>query len=437
MTGMREYIRQGIRAYDIHAASKLVMQCVNSLRRFATAGLLVLFWILAVAILVFIALEIPFLRQRVSLKLPYYFVTEVYDMDPELVFTYRFTGQPHTVRTLFRGDLFSPWYGVHVEPVPAIVNYGANGFRANSSSPPWDVAVIGDSFVEIGKTDDSTFSEQLADITGMSTYNLGMAWYGPNQYVELLRRFAAPLEPRFVLVMFYGGNDIGDILQYERWRAKGRYWAVDRRYWEAPLPRRFAIALGQAGTWFIRHSVQLPRIMWSRLTGREGPYRSHLAQVRLGKELVPMVVAPWSRDSSALKLYETREWRALHGLMEEARSISARFGARPIFVYVPTKAEAYADLISPESGRRVRELLPQQRRLNSVRAEAMATLAHDVGVCFVDLLPHFQRLAARGELLYHPFDTHWNRNGRTEAASLVAGALGWRPDPDGSESVKC
>jgi hypothetical protein len=45
----------------------------------------------------------------------------------------------------------------------------------------------------------------------------------------------------------------------------------------------------------------------------------------------------------------------------------------------------------------------------------------------VSLLPAFRHKAAQGELLYHPFDTHWNSAGRLAAAEVVGPFLATLP----------
>jgi hypothetical protein len=43
----------------------------------------------------------------------------------------------------------------------------------------------------------------------------------------------------------------------------------------------------------------------------------------------------------------------------------------------------------------------------------------------VNLLPYFKRLTEEGHLVYHPFDTHWNKQGIHAAAKFMAMSLNW------------
>jgi hypothetical protein len=55
--------------------------------------------------------------------------------------------------------------------------------------------------------------------------------------------------------------------------------------------------------------------------------------------------------------------------------------------------------------------------------EAFRILAKEAGMRAIDLTPELRRRAARGEALYHPFDSHWNSAGRRAAAETIALAL--------------
>ena len=41
-------------------------------------------------------------------------------------------------------------------------------------------------------------------------------------------------------------------------------------------------------------------------------------------------------------------------------------------------------------------------------AEALEAVAREQGIQMVNLLPPFKKLARQGQVLYYPFDTHWN-----------------------------
>jgi hypothetical protein len=114
----------------------------------------------------------PDLLNLVNLqKIRYYAQRAEYLSDSTLVFVPR-RGEKVINTTDFRGDGYSPAYGVEVPPIRYHASYTREGFRTNSSPPPFDILVIGDSYIEVGESDDSTFSEFLKQASGLSTLNL-------------------------------------------------------------------------------------------------------------------------------------------------------------------------------------------------------------------------------------------------------------------------
>src|ERR1051325_3081934 len=197
-------------------------------RRFMRSG----FWYTAVLvygslfawILFFIVVE---LFPDVLVVLPlngirYFAIKGSYVSDPDLVFVYRKPNR--AVRRLAAGDLTDKGYGIPVEPVTYVATY-QRGFRKNSSAPPYAVAVAGDSYIEMGESDETTLPELLKQETGLPVLNLGRAWYGPYQYLALLKREIRGGSFRYVVFCFFAGNDLDDMRQYERWNQKrGDYY---------------------------------------------------------------------------------------------------------------------------------------------------------------------------------------------------------------------
>ena len=152
-----------------------------SLKRFllrATAAVLFASYLLfSSTLLLFITLELtPSLTRHTILKqIPYFAQKRHYRADPILVFVPREVGHPSRWDTEFIGDQYSSAYGIPQTAIPYHAAYTPDGFRVNSSLPPYEIVLIGDSYVEIGETDQLTLTEQLTRISGLSTFNLGMA----------------------------------------------------------------------------------------------------------------------------------------------------------------------------------------------------------------------------------------------------------------------
>ncbi len=192
--------------------------------RFLRHTLFISFSLIASSLLLFALLEVfPSLLNSTALEEIRYFAIRMnYVPDPSLIFVYRNTGA--TFDQWYRGDQYSPAYGVEVPPRRFVASYDDQGFRHNSSKPPFDVAVIGDSYIEVGETDQDTFSERLKSVSGRSTLNLGRGWYGPFQYLTVLKRYAIANHPKYALFCYFDGNEIEDIQQYRRWLSDGNYY---------------------------------------------------------------------------------------------------------------------------------------------------------------------------------------------------------------------
>ena len=382
------------------------------LRRIFSLGLFALYGLFSGWILLFLLIEIfPGILTVIPLKeIKYYALKKEYVSDPALVFTYRQTN--YAYRKSFIGDLYSTGYGLPAQPLDYLATYTEQGFRKNSSQAPYSIAVIGDSYIEFGESDAKTFTELLKAESGLSVLNIGRGWYGPYQYLELLRRYALTVKPKYVLFAFFSGNDLNDITEYEAWRAGGRYYFyrdLDNRN----IVSRFTLAT----TDVVRYLKQrIKRVLGYETTGRFD--RSFLGLIRIGSKKVPMVLPRWETEVT------TQQLTGIKSILSEFNSICHEHGIVPVLIYIPTATQVYGPLYSSDSNShfiaRVRSA-PDNPSL-----QAIAGLAAELDMDFINLLPVFQEKADEGNLLYYPFDTHWNLEGRRTAAALVASYLSRR-----------
>jgi hypothetical protein len=383
------------------------------LRRIFCAGLFTVYSIVLAWTFIFSLIELfPAILTVIPLnEIKYYALKKTYVSDPELVFVYRETGYVHT--TSFVGDLYSADYGIPARAVDYVATYTEHGFRKNSSRAPYDIAVIGDSYVEFGESDENTFTEFLKRETGLSVLNIGRGWYGPYQYLELLRRYVLEARPKYVLLAFFAGNDFNDITQYEAWKAGGRYYFY-RDLDSKNIVSRFALATKDVGRYL---TAKIKRALGDKDTKRLD--RSSYGIIKIGNENVPMVFPRWETEVS------TEQLTAIKSLLSEFKSLCYKHQIIPVLIYIPTATQVYARLYSTESNShfiaRLRSVPPDNPSLRTI-----ASLATELGIDFINLLPVFQNKAADGSLIYYPFDTHWNVEGRRTAASFIASYLDLR-----------
>jgi hypothetical protein len=384
--------------------------------RFGRSLLVAAYVFLVASLLLFSLFEcFPSLLALVNLQaIAYYALKRELIADPALVFVPRKVD--YVLQTTWIGDLYAPEYGVDVVPIPYVATTNAEGFCPNSAGPPYEIVLVGDSFLVTGEDDASTLSERLRVVSGRATFNLSRAWYGPYQYLELLKRYGLALQPKVVLLGFFAGNDIEDIREYHRWRREQRYYFY-ADHAQRPFFVRYAVALADTG-------ASLRRTIAKRLARQTRPValgeiHPDLGVIQVGGQAVPMVFGYWNPDGSAEQLLATTEWQALHALLTEFHDLCRASGILPVLLYIPTKSQVYGEYATARSGRRFVQAAARQHLIRTNMVAALTTLAQQVELPLINLLPVFEQHAAAGRLLYYPFDTHWNGEGIQAAADYI------------------
>jgi hypothetical protein len=294
------------------------------------------------------------------------------------------------------------------------------------------VLVIGDSFVEFGEEDSLTLSEQLKEISGLTTFNLGRGWYGPFQYLELLKQYGSTIRPQYAVLCFFDGNDAEDTKQFLRWQKGKSYYSFVLstksyvgRYFTA-FRDTYKYLFDRVTHWVGSVISYSPSIVHkNKGEGGEAAFGIHsdLGRINIGGEPVPMRFIYWNRMVPPEELLKTEEWMAIRQVLKDYEHLAAQLGILPIVVFVPTKLEVYGSQYVKESGERFLEKIESQLQFEDASHDALSKLMNDTKLRFVDLLPEFRKVAKEGDLLYYPFDTHWNAKGRQVAAKLIAEAL--------------
>jgi len=384
----------------------------TGLRRLSLQALLALAAAAIASLVLFSIFELfPGLIQPLRLEgIRYLGMRSRYVSDPELVFVPRRTDFVFRGRT--KGDLYAPGLDVDIPWREVEASYNDLGFRTNSAEPPYRVMLIGDSYVEIGNTDQDTLSERLRAASGLSTFNLGRGWYGPYQYVELFRRFAPEVRPTHAVFCFFAGNDIEDLLEYDGWRRGEGYYDFDLG--EADFLGRYRSALGDAGRFLGTKAHRLRRRLMPSDRDEGRPAHPRLAEVQLGDETVPIRIRYEDGHATADRLNASEEWRRLRSLLDEFQDLALEQRIRPLVLYIPTKLQVYEPFLLDATGAAKDPVAPN---------EALSGIEAELDLELIDLLPVFRSAAAAGELLYHPYDTHWNGTGRQRAAEHMAARL--------------
>jgi len=304
-----------------------------------------------------------------------------------------------------------------VEPIPIRAVYDEYGFR-NGPMPEsgWDVVVLGDSNVEFGHDEHDTFTARLAVLSGLTIRNLGTGSYSPFQYLSVLKRYGLTPRPRYVVFCFSETTDIADIPKFLQWKADhsgyGNFDLTGKNFL-----RRYIMAL---------RDVLYPPLVWIVDGFSEDPPAGDLVTIKL-KDSSMKAVFSYKNETRALnELLQLNEWIILKELLTQFKAIALENNIVPIVVFIPTKAHIYAEYVTSDSAVNWMAIREQQIAAKDNTESAVQALCRVVGLEFITLSTAFNRAAAHGELLYYPFDTHWNSEGRQVAASVLAQRLNSR-----------
>ncbi len=279
-------------------------------------------------------------------------------------------------------------------------SYDQDGMRNPEDLTDWEVAVVGDSFTELGYLPyEDLFTTLLGRQIGLRVKNLGVSACGPLTYAYYLRTYGKSASARHAVMVFYEGNDIQNLLDehqaLEAFKATGR-----REYREVHPHRSVLYAVYNAlGTLFHGNESKADALL--RWDGR----------------MVPVTIRHGTRGRGS---FSPAEIATVEVALSDWAAAARSLGMKPWLVYVPCKHRIYYDIIEHTSAtsRRVRSWQPT----DTPSWIEEVCKRHDIG--FIDLIAPFTEAARRGVLLYNAvWDTHLNRAGSRACAEAIAERL--------------
>jgi hypothetical protein len=299
-----------------------------------------------------------------------------------------------------------------------------NGFRNGSLQATYDVVVTGDSFMAFGQSEHDTFPKRLQKYLGSTVLNLGIGGYGPFQYLEVLKQYGVPKQPRYALFAFYSGNDLNDIVAYVKWKEGLRQPMYNSG--ELSVLEGYKVVLAdvvaKAGR-SIAHGID-----WLlERTGATSGYSYTEGGVAVldlgGNRHFAMSFVDYLDTSPPETISRSEEWAHLRTILSEFKAVCRRNGIKPVVLYIPSATEVYAKYSTNESGTGWRHLRLKQIAAAGNLQTAFARLAGELKLDLIDITPVFQEAAERGQVVYYSSDSHWNADGRELAARFVAEQL--------------
>jgi hypothetical protein len=300
----------------------------------------------------------------------------------------------------------------------------------------YDVVIAGDSFVI--RTAPRSWIELLQEETGLEVLTLGApSWSTPNE-VEAIKMYGLDKQPRWVLVMFFEGNDLFNVAQYLERQPTGLSWK-EYDIQSVPLSRRL-LAPHLLAYWLERLRPAIEEVE------PRNRYPVH-ASTEAGD--IPLVfkdihLLPLSADYETLA--RSDEFLYVRNILLELDKLCREQGTQMVLVYVPSKEHVYwsriwdpvdvnnilertvtVELGGGDSG--VLEWRPQYlsfetfQENHNAQERLFEEMAAEEGILFLNLTPVlWQEAIQRGEL-YHYADPHWNQAGNQLVAEIIADFL--------------
>lgn len=321
--------------------------------------------------------------------------------------------------------------------IPVRIN--SQGFRDREYASKGPTALrilgLGDSFAfGFGVNEEETYLARLEALLNdgkAEVINAGLAGMGPDSEARLLEMEGPRLDPDLVLVGFYVGNDLIDVLTRGR-RARLRDGPLESRdatqeRWSRPLrPGQILSAplgpLPRPETSGLKARLRAHSHAYRFLTSRYAALRTWWRRRASG---VPRgEFTPFNEEAFCLKHYppEFEEaWAQTKVIFCMMKDWCDRHGSRIAIVAIPTRSQVYPEIW--EEVRRTYGLRDEDFDLDKPLAKLNA-LGEEAGISVIDLLPALRRASSQpGERLYYPRDPHWTPRGHAVAAEELIAQL--------------
>lgn len=283
---------------------------------------------------------------------------------------------------------------------PFDVRTDSLGFRNDQDFQSAPVVVIGDSFIEATTVAfDDILTSQLRRELGKPVVNLGQIWYGPQQELVVLERYALPLKPEVCVWAFFEGNDLSDFRRYEQMKANWPAFAASLHSFRQRA--------------FLRNSL----LAAFQLLGRPGNRDSgDTIRGDCGPGERPMY---FYYRSQTLSEEDQRTLVDVERVFRRAFEICQQHGVQFVVAFVPTKYRVYRDFCS-FSERSVYRFW-QPNPLPTLMQTMLEGISSEIS--YVDLTGPLVEATASGVQTYFSDDTHWTNEGNKVAAQAIAAAL--------------
>lgn len=328
--------------------------------------------------------------------------------------------RPNTIRfTIEMGDIFyhqAAWMTPPENGKEVLATYwlewDADGFRVpHWRADDYQVVALGDSFTEAPNAP-KPWPDVLATALDMPVRNLGFRGFGPREEMQSFEIYGNPQKVDTVVIGFFEGNDLSNAYTTRNNDFEPPSAVTDRSMIPTDISaipdrdERYPMQIAISGE--ISDIALLEGYVWM-LNGNYETYR----------------------DSRNLALTE-RNWRTIADLAPQACVIVAYFPDKS-HIYLPYLTaddqpilmQKTMETVLDSRNRLIQQAAPEMtfetllENLDNQR-DAVAEAAASISLPFIDLTPVLAEAAAKGELTYYTYDTHWNQRGHELAGNVIA-----------------
>ena len=295
----------------------------------------------------------------------------------------------------------------------------------------YDVVITGDSFVI--RSAPKTWIEILRQESGQSILVLGAPSWSTLNEIEAVKMYGLDKHPRWVVLMYFEGNDLFNTAQYIERRASGLSWKeFDMR--GVPLYRK-SIAYHMLKYWLGRLKPRPRTPPHYRYPVTASTEAGEIKMVLKDIHLLPM-------SASYDTLARSEEFDHVRQGLLELKELCEAQGARLLLVYIPSKEHVYWSRIwDPVDVNNILERtvtvtlsegdhgylqwnppylsFDEFNKNHNAQEMLFVDMARETGIDFINLTPIFWREAIKRGELYNYADPHWNQAGNQLAADVI------------------
>ncbi len=295
----------------------------------------------------------------------------------------------------------------------------------------YDMVIAGDSFVL--RSAPKTWIELLREETGLSTLAFGASSWSPMNEAAAIKKYGFDKHPKWVILMYFEGNDLYGAGQYLERQPSGLSWA-DWDFQHSSLLDQLIVPhlVAYAAQQMIPSAQPLQYRYPVTASTEAGPIQMELKDVQL---------LPMSTDYTTIA--HSDEFLAIEAKLLELKHLAEAHGAHFLLVYVPSKEHVYWSRIwDPKDVNNILErsetvtlsagdhghmvYTPQYLSYDvfNTNHNAQELLFDDMtkenNIEFLNLMPIFWDNAIKHGALYNYADPHWNQVGNQLAADSIA-----------------